>query len=709
MLYIILVIIVFSFLESFSTETMQSNSDQKLISHAIEKRKNKREYAAIIDNYFNQVVEISHSKKIKKDPFVTETEISELQIPWLIDTLDYTQTAFGRRLLEQSMQLATSDSRIIKERQRIESILYDNSDVLQKIQNTLYLIGSLQGHFLSYFDPADRLHLIAQSLYFNGDSIEWISSCAKDIIKKGNNHTKILNLGIIGSIIKRCDSFFISLCKQSMADELIKITLGISTQLNLDGFLFENMVSIFKDHILWFRSFNPETYNGDHHIYSNIMREGTFADKVGAYVCGSTAQDTSIGFKYIPISWRWNLRKQSDFTSWQTVPWYSKAIAVLSLFGWTLYKDYRTIEDGKESIKKISNLFKVMGALRSRLQSFSQIIYQIKGLLEFIKKYPEIYKSSFIRNLELINTITGSSKFNELSKLLDAIGSYKNNGDFYNYGVVLKAHALLHEIKHEFIPIFEAIGELDAYCSVATLCKQHQKKTVQFSFVEFVEKDEPYVWLQNCWVPLISPSKVVSNDIYLGANNWGNKIIITGPNGGGKSTYLKALGQSIYLAHTFGIAPASHAIMTLYSGLRTCFHPKENLSENMSQFMAEKKSIDALASYVQDNISINQKKMLLIDEPYRGTVDSESAERIYTFGKLVAHNPLASVVIATHVYKPITLSDETDGIFTNCQVVIDQVDTDYFKRTFTVAPGVATWWFSDANKRSHFIDWLAGD
>ena len=78
------------------------------------------------------------------------------------------------------------------------------------------------------------------------------------------------------------------------------------------------------------------------------MQEGTFGDKIGAYECGSTASDTSIGFKYLPINWRWNLRKQSDFTSWDKVPWYSKAIAAVSLFGWTLYKDYRMVEDGKD-------------------------------------------------------------------------------------------------------------------------------------------------------------------------------------------------------------------------------------------------------------------------------------------------------------------------------------------------------------------------
>lgn len=683
-------------------------SHENLCKYAVEKRKDKRQLAAIIDNYFKNAEALTTNKDPEQLSFITDTEIKELEIPWLIDTLDYTQTPFGRQFLQQSMQLLTADTAIIQERQRIEKLLYVNSDLLHKVQNILHAIGGLQGSFLSYFDSADRLNFVAQNLYFDGSSLSWINNNAASVIKKGNNYSTVLNLGIIGSIIKRCDSLFISLCKQSMADELVKITLGMSTSLNLDGFLFENIVNTFKGHIPWFKSFNPQTYDGNHGIYSTIMQEGTFADKVGAYVCGSTATDTSIGFKYLPISWRLKLRKQSDFTSWNTVPWYAKTVATLSLLIWTLYKDYRTIEDGKESVKKIQQLFKVMNALRARLMHVAQIINSIQELSTIINAHPEMSNTIFAQQLHMINAITHSAKFNELSTLLTKIASNKSAGIAYNYGIVLRAHRLLHEIKHEFIPVLEAVGQLDAYCSIATALKQHQERAARFSFVEFVNQQEPCVHLQDCWVPLINPERVVTNDIYIGLHGWGNKIIITGPNGGGKSTYLKALGQSVYLAHTFGIVPASAGSMTAYAGLRTCFHPRESLSEDMSQFMVEKKCMDNLAAYVQ-NRSHDQKIMLLIDEPYRGTVDAESAERIYAFGQMAAHIPQASVVIATHVYKPITLSQETKGIFTNCQVLIDQIDATNFNRTFKIVPGVATWWFADARKRANFVDWLALD
>ncbi len=265
---------------------------------------------------------------------------------------------------------------------------------------------------------------------------------------------------------------------------------------------------------------------------------------------------------------------------------------------------------------------------------------------------------------------------------------------------------LLNEIKTELIPVLNALGELDAYCSIATLLTRHQGAKAAFSFVEFVASDKPFVYLENCWVPLINPARVVTNTITLGTNGWGNKVIITGPNGGGKSTFLKSLGHAVYLAHTFGIVPASHGTITPFTGLRTCFHPQESLSEDMSQFMIEKLCMDTLSNYLA-GLSHNDNVMILIDEPYRGTVDAESAERIYSFGKTVAQIPQANVVIATHVQKPIHLAKETNNIFTNCQVIINELNKNTFVRTFKVMPDVAYWWFDDSDRRSRFVDWLA--
>lgn len=679
-------------------------SDKFLYEHAVKTRKEKRILAQAIGQFFNG----NNAPQSQEDSFLGKTEIKELELAWLTDTLDLAQTALGRLHLSRFDQLITDNITVIQGRQHIEKILTNHPELLRTIQNNLYAIGQKQDSLLAYFDQTNRLNALVEDFYFDGSSIDWFTKKGGDVLKKGNNYTSTLNVNVGWSIVKRCDSIFVSLCKQSITDEMIKIALGLSTAVHLDAFLLDNIVNTVKGHLPWYSKFDKDNYSGSLRNYSEIMQEGTFSDKLGAYVCGSNGGDNYIGFKYIPglTSVRYTWRKQADFTQWNDVAWYKKAIAGISLLGWTLYKDYRMLEDGKDSVKRIKQLFRIVGTLRARLMRVSETIVLIKNLSKTINAYPEIQQSNFAQQLATIVDITGSEKFKTVITLLKNDTFKSNASNFYNYGSVLRAHRLLNEIKTELIPILNALGELDAYCSIATLLAYHKDDAATFSFVDFKESDKPYVYLEDCWVPLINPARVVTNTITLGTHAWGNKVIITGPNGGGKSTFLKSLGHAVYLAHTFGIVPASRGVITPFTGLRTCFHPQESLSEDMSQFMIEKLCMDKLSHYLS-TLSTGDNVMILIDEPYRGTVDAESAERIYAFGKKAAQIPEANVVIATHVQKPIELAVDTHNIFTNCQVIIKELDKNRFERTFKVMPDVAYWWFDDHEKRSRFVDWLA--
>ena len=139
------------------------------------------------------------------------------------------------------------------------------------------------------------------------------------------------------------------------------------------------------------------------------------------------------------------------------------------------------------------------------------------------------------------------------------------------------------------------------------------------------------IYLEDAWLPMIKNS--VSNTMKFGGEQHPNKLVITGPNGGGKSVFLKTLGCCVVLAQSWGIVPAKRARLSLLDGVRTCIHPQESLEHELSTFMAEKMRIDAIKQYVFQNNAPGFKVLLLLDEPFKGTVDSESADRIYEFGK----------------------------------------------------------------------------
>jgi hypothetical protein len=695
-------IILFFFL---AAHTLGSAADQHAFAtwsdYARTTRKAKHERAPRIAEFITQ------NTAPASNEFVTETELSELQIPWLIDTIDYTQTAFGRAQLERSHELLTNDVSLLHDRQALASALYTDPELLYNLTRCLHTIGKYQESILAYINPENPLNKAIRDFYFDGSTIGWINARAGKTIQEANKSSFLLSIGTLWGVLRRCDSFLIALCKKSLSDSLVRISMGINSSLHLDAFLFEGIASTFSAHLPWFRDFDPTTYSGDHKTYCTIMESGTFADKVGAYVTGSQGGDNSVGFSYLPglKKLRYTWRKASDFTPWDQVPTYKKAFATAALVGTTAFHDYRIIEDGKSSADRIRALFKHMSILRQRLIQVKEILKNIAHLCQAIIDTKALEESPLSQSWRALEQAQRSAAFMELITLLKTDTFSGEKSIFFMYGNVLRAHLLLQECTDELRAIFSAIGELDTYCSVALLMKMHDTQKNQFSFATFYSSPTPALSLIDCWNPLIKPNSAVSNTIHLGCNESATKGIITGPNGGGKSTILKSLGHALYLAHSFGIISAKEGSITPFSSLRTCFHPRENLEEELSQFMAEKKCMDALCTHAT-NSRTTGFTLLLVDEPYRGTVTSETEERIYTFGQAIAHHDHVALLLATHVEKPIQLERDTRGLFTNYQVLIGQEAPDTFKRTFKIIPGVAHWWFENTEQRSRFIDWL---
>jgi DNA mismatch repair ATPase MutS len=266
-------------------------------------------------------------------------------------------------------------------------------------------------------------------------------------------------------------------------------------------------------------------------------------------------------------------------------------------------------------------------------------------------------------------------------------------------------HKEIKQVKSGLVPVIQMIALLDAYCSIAQLYKEHKNKENQFSFVTFVDASEPFVAYNDVWLALLSHDKAVANDVYLG-NCVSGKIIITGPNGGGKSTFLKTGGIAAVLAQSWCIVPAAHARQTVFHGIKTGLAPHEDLQQGLSTFMAEKKCMEYLDGCIKRTHKAHSM-LVLIDEPYKGTVDDESAKRIYSFGMNIAFNPYALVCIATHVKKPILLEKDTNGAFANYHVEIKEESHGIFKRLFKLKQGPAMWWFEDEGQRERFVDWIS--
>jgi DNA mismatch repair ATPase MutS len=156
----------------------------------------------------------------------------------------------------------------------------------------------------------------------------------------------------------------------------------------------------------------------------------------------------------------------------------------------------------------------------------------------------------------------------------------------------------------------------------------------------------------------IDAAKRIPFSVVLGTKKHQQHALLTGPNRGGKSTALRSIGRSVYLAHNFGIAIGVAAAMTPMSYIQTCLR-LEDIPGNSSLFEREV----AVASLALTR-SKGSPGLLLIDELFHSTnpPDAEIASRIF-LNELWESKKTISV-ISTHMFQ--LLEGENYGIQKLC-------------------------------------------
>jgi DNA mismatch repair protein MutS len=346
--------------------------------------------------------------------------------------------------------------------------------------------------------------------------------------------------------------------------------------------------------------------------------------------------------------------------------------------------------------------------LQRKMHSVREVTASLEQIHKAVTHHPEFVAGieSFAKLGEFVEApYKLSPKLDQLKQLLEA-PVFKGEPRLFSYmGKVAVAYKLMQEAKDEFISALEAAGEIEAYVAVAQVVQEYKNKRVNYCFTEFVENATPYIELTNVWNPLIDSNQVVTESVTFGKPEYAHNIMLTGPHGGGKSTFMKSVAYSIILSQTFGITPALKARMTLFQRLNSYVNIKEDLATGQSTFMAEVKRAQEIRE-VLTKLKPEELSFTVMDEVFKGTMQEEGALRLKRFGNDIAHIPQSMCIIATHYKEPAQLEEETNGEFTNYHAGLIELEDHTFHRTFKLVKGKNEWWFNDAEKRGRYIDWL---
>jgi hypothetical protein len=359
----------------------------------------------------------------------------------------------------------------------------------------------------------------------------------------------------------------------------------------------------------------------------------------------------------------------------------------LALLYWTVKELWNALAEQQARYVDIASATRAFKTLRTGITCLAQ--YTDCSLTEHTRHV--LYDKGWDKDITDFVALLESSTFND------------RNSWVYRRGNVVKACHLHQAIGTKLSPFLQTVAEWDAYCALAKMYKKVQNRQARYCFAEFVDSATPYVHIDHAWTPLARANDPVTNDVRMGSENHTTRMFLTGPNGCGKSTYMKAMTHSIVLAQSCGLVPATKAELALFDGIRTSLHPQEDVLNGISTFMAQKLRIDQVGGFASRSNEAN-KLLVLFDEPFSGTTDAQIELRVYQLGQQMMRLPYAASCIATHVEKPTELA--RTGLFDNYQVEVEELANGGFRRTFKIKPGVAHWWFADHAKVTRFVDWI---
>ena len=167
--------------------------------------------------------------------------------------------------------------------------------------------------------------------------------------------------------------------------------------------------------------------------------------------------------------------------------------------------------------------------------------------------------------------------------------------------------------------------------------------------------DEPIMKIEQGRHPVLEQQGgFVPNDIQL--DNKKNFLLITGPNMGGKSTYLRTTALISILAQSGSFVPASKARVGLVDRVFTRVGASDDLRRGRSTFMMEMIEVAHILKRATSN------SLILLDEVGRGTSTFDGLSIAWSMTEDICNRIQARSLFATHYHQLIGLEDEIKRI-----------------------------------------------
>jgi DNA mismatch repair protein MutS len=200
-----------------------------------------------------------------------------------------------------------------------------------------------------------------------------------------------------------------------------------------------------------------------------------------------------------------------------------------------------------------------------------------------------------------------------------------------------------------------ALAEVDVLASLAHVAALRHYCRPRFdltSDIEILEGRHPVIEQQEL---AGGSERFIPNDLYLNSTTH-NILILTGPNMGGKSTYLRQAALTVVLAQMGSFVPARSARMGVVDRVFTRIGASDNLARGRSTFMVEMTETAAILH------TATPRSLILLDEVGRGTATYDGLAIAWAAIEYMHARMRARTLFATHYFELTELAERLSGV-----------------------------------------------
>ncbi|MCL1048771.1 DNA mismatch repair protein MutS [Shewanella abyssi] len=203
---------------------------------------------------------------------------------------------------------------------------------------------------------------------------------------------------------------------------------------------------------------------------------------------------------------------------------------------------------------------------------------------------------------------------------------------------------------HELQEFAKAAAELDVLCNFA-----ERAETLNYTCPQLSESTGIHIEAgRHPVVEQVSQSPFIANPVTLDDKR--KMLIVTGPNMGGKSTYMRQVALITLMAHIGCYVPAEHAVIGPVDRIFTRIGASDDLASGRSTFMVE---MTETANILHN---ATPSSLVLMDEIGRGTSTYDGLSLAWSAAEYLANDLKAMTLFATHYFELTQLPELMDNV-----------------------------------------------